>query len=105
MALPHSTIEHIQMLSHSANALEGVTNSGDAVAAILHQIKNLAAGDRPAAPKRACIKDRIETAKVNSIRGLYGLFAELAKDQSTTIGELTTVAQELGYKNVGVITI
>lgn len=105
MSLTQSTIDQINQLANSAGALIHVTKSDKATNAILKQIEQLAEGPVKAEPKRAPIQDRIEAAKANSIRGLYGLFAELAKDQSTTIGELTTVAQELGYKNVGVITI
>lgn len=105
MSLTQNDIDQINQLANSAGALVHVANSDHAANAILKQIERLAAGPVPGKPERTPIEQRIAAAKEVSIRGLYGLFAELAKDPNTTIRELATVAQELGYKNVGVYTI
>jgi hypothetical protein len=103
--LKHFEIEQIEQLAKSVAALIHVTNSDNATKAILRQIERLAAGPVPGTPERTPIQERISTAKESSIRGLYGLFAELSRDPDTTLAELQEVAKALGHKNVGVITL
>lgn len=98
-------IEQIEQLAKSVAALIHVTNSDNAANAILRQIERLAAGPVPGKPARTPIQERISTSKESSIRGLYGLFAELARDPDATLAELQEVAKALGHKNVGVITL
>lgn len=103
--LKQSEIDQIGQLSIAVAALIHVTNSDNAANSILRQIERLAAGPVPGKPERTPIQQRITTAQESSIRGLYGLFAELSRDTDTTISELKAVAQALGFRNVGVITI
>lgn len=103
--LKQSEIDQIGQLSNAVAALIHVTNSDNAANSILRQIERLAAGPVPGKPERTPIQERISTAKESSIRGLYGLFAELARDPNATLAELQEVAKALGHKNVGVITL